>query len=169
MHTSAFNGSQVGNPQLDWPVLPYGHRVVASSSWHVPEMQAPAHLSCWVDGLHGVPSGAGMLAHCVPEHIAPQLVSLPHSWPSMLERPYCPIGKHAILPAGWAGSGMQMPWHSVSGPVSSGSQACWNVPVWQLPDSASRTFPTGGFSVAGPSFCPEQAAMSEATSNQALG
>src|SRR5262249_43018724 len=50
------------------------------------------------------------------------------------------MGTHCILPEG---SWVQIPWHSVSGPVSSGSHGSWNVCVWHLPVSGSVPTPIG--------------------------
>jgi hypothetical protein len=66
----------------------------------------------------------------VPEQTDEHVVSSPQSRPLRLARPTSVIGMHTILAVL---SSVQMPWHSVSGPASSGSHGSWNVCVWHLP------------------------------------
>jgi hypothetical protein len=109
---------------------------------HVPFTHWPAHLSCELLGRHGVPFGAAWFVHTEPTHVDAHVVSLPQMRPFKLGMPRLEIEKHAIDPDGVAGSGRQMPWHSVSGPPSSGSHGEPYVPVWHTPRIFCLVLPT---------------------------
>lgn len=126
MHVFASVGEQVWKVQLVCPKRPYLQREVEVSDWQTPCSHSPEHLSWLCVVRHGVPLGAACETHCVPEQLAVQLVSLPQRAPFSFVSPSLANVMQTICPLGLTS---QMPWHSVIGPVPSGSHGSPNVPV----------------------------------------